>query len=44
MEKSGCVFEGKEYPDGYELCAGDQCIQCDDGKWEPGEFQIGYWY
>jgi hypothetical protein len=44
MEKNDCIFEGKEYPDGQELCMGDQCIHCDDGEWGPGEFEIGYWY
>jgi hypothetical protein len=43
MEKSDCIFDGEQYPDGCELRIGDRCIKCNDGEWGPGEFEAGYW-
>jgi hypothetical protein len=44
MEKNDCVFEDKRYPNGSELCMGNECIQCDDGQWQVSEFEVGYRY
>jgi hypothetical protein len=44
MEKSECILEGEQYPDGREVCMDDRCMRCSDGKWEPDEFEIGYRY
>ncbi len=37
--KDSCSVLGKEYPHGGVACIGDQCIQCDDGKWGPNKFE-----
>ena len=44
MDKNDCVYKGESYPDGRELCLADQCLRCNDGKWEESEFEVGYRY
>lgn len=39
FEKESCSILGKSYPHGASACIGDQCIQCNDGKWGPNEFE-----
>ncbi len=42
MEKKNCMYQGKRYSNGQELCIGDQCLNCNDGNWEQKEFEVGY--
>ncbi|MFZ2447035.1 MAG: hypothetical protein WAW37_11810 [Syntrophobacteraceae bacterium] len=39
-EKKSCEFQGKIYPHNGGVCIGDQCIQCDDGKWGPNQYEL----
>jgi len=32
LEKESCLFEDREYSDGAELCQGDECKVCVDGR------------
>ncbi|MCK8602983.1 hypothetical protein [Desulfoferrobacter suflitae] len=32
LERDACVFEGRELADGAELCQGDECRVCVDGR------------
>ncbi len=41
-EKKECEFQGKYYPNGGNVCIGDQCIQCYDGKWGPNEYELAF--
>lgn len=38
-EKKGCLFQEKNYPHRGVVCIGDQCIQCNDGKWGANEYE-----
>ncbi len=33
MDKSMCVFDGKEHSDGSEVCDATRCMVCRDGEW-----------
>jgi hypothetical protein len=33
-EKSGCLEDGRSYPDGSEECMDVYCFKCVAGKWE----------
>ena len=33
MEKNECIFNGKEHPDGSEICDYMRCMVCKDGEW-----------
>jgi len=39
-EKNSCEFQGKIYPHESSVCIGDQCIQCNDGKWGPNQYEL----
>ncbi len=42
IKMKDCMYQGKSYSSGKELCIGDQCLNCNDGNWEPKEFEVGY--
>lgn len=32
-DESGCVYDRRVYPEGYEMCQGDDRVRCEDGAW-----------
>lgn len=41
FKKDSCTILGKTYPHEGVACIGDQCIQCDDGKWGANKYEKG---
>jgi hypothetical protein len=39
-DRKSCDFQSKNYADGGVVCVGDQCIQCDDGKWGSSKYEL----
>lgn len=39
FSKDECEILNKTYPHGGVACIGDQCIECNDGKWGANKYE-----